>query len=195
MASTGGNPSLLRGRSCGTCSLCCKLIGIHELKKPMNQWCPHCLKRGGCSIYEARPAECRTFNCEWLINANIGDEWQPTRAKMVLHYVRDGDVSKLIVHVDPGSPLTWRNEPYITQLRGWARKLLQQNGMINIYVGDKVIVVLPDKEVALGAFKPGDRIIFRKKRAGSDWEYEFEKISADLPAENAPVRLATPTRQ
>src|SRR5215813_11866044 len=83
------------GRNCGSCALCCKLIGIAELNKPMGQWCPHCIKSGGCSIYETRPTECRTFNCEWLIAPGIGDEWRPTRAKMVLHNVPEGELNKL----------------------------------------------------------------------------------------------------
>ena len=167
------------GRSCGSCSLCCKLVGITALNKPMNQWCPNCLKGGGCSIYESRPDECRTFSCEWLTKAEIGDEWQPLRSRMVLHLVRDGDVLKLIVHVDSGANAWWRNEPYNSQLKRWAQRFLEQDGMINVYFGKKVIVILPDKEIDLGTFKLGDRIAFRRRRAGSGWEYEFDKIVAD----------------
>jgi hypothetical protein len=34
-------------RSCGTCSLCCKLYEISELNKPARVWCRHCRPRQG----------------------------------------------------------------------------------------------------------------------------------------------------
>lgn len=194
MSGIDESPSHARSRSCGTCSLCCKVLGIQELEKPMNQWCPHCLKHGGCGIYETRPAECRRFSCEWLIKP-IGDEWQPTRCKMVLRFVRDAGFGKLTVHVDPGSPLSWRREPFISQLRSWARKLLDQNGMVNIYLGNKVIAVLPDREIDLGAFKFGDQVSFRRWRSGSGWECEFKKIPAVTPGEDASSQPGSSTSQ
>ena len=168
-------------RACGTCSLCCKLIGIAALDKPIDQWCPHCAKSGGCSIYATRPDECRTFNCEWLVNPNVGDAWQPTRAKMVLHHVNDAGMDKVVVHVDPGSPQAWRKEPFYGELRRWARELLERNGTVNIYLGKRVIVVLPDRDVDLGAFNPGDKINFRKRRTATGWECEVSKAPAAAP--------------
>jgi hypothetical protein len=42
----------MHARSCGTCSLCCKLPYVAELNKPINTWCPHARPgHGGCSIY------------------------------------------------------------------------------------------------------------------------------------------------
>lgn len=168
-------------RACGSCSLCCKLVGIAELNKPMGQWCPHCIKSGGCGIYESRPNECRTFNCEWLTNAQISDDWRPIRSKMVLYHVHDGGMEKLVVHVDPGSPLAWKNEPYYSQLKRWARDLLELNGIVNIYLGKKVIAILPDKDVDLGTFSLGDKINLRKRRTELGWEYEVSKVSLELP--------------
>ncbi len=168
------------GRSCGACALCCKLIGINELNKPQNQWCPHCLRHSGCKIYNSRPNECRTFNCDWLVNTKIGDEWQPMRSKMVLHLVVDGNMSKLVIHVDSGSPLAWQKEPYYGQIKTWAQNIEKQNGLVNIYIGKRVIVVLPNKDVDLGIFNLGDKFNFRKNLVGSLWEYEFEKVVQDL---------------
>jgi hypothetical protein len=143
----------------------------------MGQWCPHCVSHSSCGIYETRPGECRTFDCNWLINAAIGEEWKPIRSRMVLHHVNDGGFSKLVVHVDPGSPQAWRKEPYYSQLKRWARNLADQRGLLNLYIGKRVIVVLPNKDVDLGSFNLGDRIVYRQRRAGSDWEYEVEKVT------------------
>ena len=50
---------------CGACTACCTVLGIAELKKPAHTACAHqCPK--GCSIYEKRPTECRTYRCLWL---------------------------------------------------------------------------------------------------------------------------------
>ena len=166
-----------RGRSCGTCALCCKLLRVVALNKPMGQWCPHCLKRGGCGIYTSRPEECRTFNCGWLTNPEIGEEWQPTRSRIVLQYTIDHGLHKLVVHVDPGSPLSWKNEPYYSQLKRWARNFEEKDGFITLYVGKRLIVVLPQKDIDLGTFDLDQSFSYRKWRVASGWEYEFNKVS------------------
>ena len=58
----------LTGRSCGDCSMCCKLLKIEEdeINKPANQWCKHCRPGAGCTIYNDRPLVCRAF-CLWLV--------------------------------------------------------------------------------------------------------------------------------
>ena len=145
MSASDDKASTAVGRSCGSCALCCKLIGCIELNKPMGQWCPHCLKSSGCSIYDTRPNECRSFNCEWLTSANFGDEWQPIRSKMVICHMRESGTSKLVFHVDPGSPLSWKNEPYYRQLKRLARNGLEYNGIVTINVGKRVFVVLPQR--------------------------------------------------
>jgi hypothetical protein len=167
--------STAQGRSCGSCALCCKLIGFAEINKPMGQWCPHCLKSNGCSIYNSRPKECRSFNCEWLTNANFGDEWQPMRSKMVICHMRDGETSKLVFHVDPGSPLSWRNEPYYSQLKRLARNGLEHNGIITINIGKRVFVVLPNKDVDLGICNLDDKVSIQKSWNGLDWEVDVYK--------------------
>jgi hypothetical protein len=64
----------ITGRTCGDCSLCCKLINVREpLNKPRDVWCQHCRPgKGGCSIYDTRPDVCRGFACDWLVKPNFG---------------------------------------------------------------------------------------------------------------------------
>jgi hypothetical protein len=72
-------------RTCGTCSLCCKLPYVRELNKSIDTWCKHASPgHGGCLIYPDRPASCRSFICGWLPGAGIGDEWFPARCKMFI---------------------------------------------------------------------------------------------------------------
>jgi hypothetical protein len=119
-----------------------------------------------------------------LRNAEVSDEWQPLRSKMVMIYVRDGGASKLVVHVDSGSPLAWQSEPYYSQLKRWARKLIEQGGIVNVYVRNRVIAILPDKDVDLGQLTFGDNISLHKIRKATGWEYDVRKEPrTDVPPE------------
>ena len=72
---------------CGNCTLFCKTVGVEELRKPLGEWCPHCLVGKGCKIYDTRPAECRQWDCMWLSGA-FGDQpdLPPDRCKVVCGY-------------------------------------------------------------------------------------------------------------
>ena len=59
-------------RQCGECTVCCTVLAVDELKKPMRWACEH-LACGGCRIYDERPTGCREFDCLWLRGA-IGDD-------------------------------------------------------------------------------------------------------------------------
>ena len=112
-------------RTCGTCSLCCKLPSVSELNKPVDTWCKHAAPgRGGCMIYADRPQNCRGFICAWL-SGKIDDKWYPARCKMIItqrappHTVEQ---QGMLVTVDPAYPNAWRREPYYSQLSAWARR-------------------------------------------------------------------------
>ena len=155
---TAVNPA----RACGTCSLCCKLLGIGALEKPAGTWCQHCAPPGGCRIYDSRPTECRSFSCVWLESAVLGPEWWPVRSKMVL-YLLDGG-TRLMVHVDPGSPGIWRQPPYHAQLRAWADRSNRIGGpSVVVRVGEKLIAILPDEDVDLGRVARGDQIFIGRR--------------------------------
>ena len=72
------------GRSCGSCTMCCKVLGIKELAKPVGKWCSHCDIGKGCKIYDTRPQECQTFHCLWLVDNRLADHWKPDRSKIVI---------------------------------------------------------------------------------------------------------------
>lgn len=152
------------GRDCGGCTLCCKVLGIAALDKPKGRWCPRCEVGRGCGAYDKRPAECRTFNCLWLQREHLGPEWRPDRAKFVLCPTPDN--ATLLVQVDPGAPDAWRRAPYHATLREWSRAATDAQRQIVVMVGDRATVVLPDRDVALGAVSPGDRIVLRQTTEG-----------------------------
>ena len=160
----------LPGRSCGSCSLCCKLLRIDEFHKPEGRWCSHCAPgRGGCLIYEDRPSECRNFYCAWLTANDVGPEWNPIECKMVLYAEMDGN--RIAVHVDPSKPIAWREEPYYSQLREWATTAVESAQQVVVYIKNRVIVLLPGKEIDLGPMESGDQIMVASSKTsyGKDW--------------------------
>lgn len=97
---------------CGSCSMCCKLMGIKELNKPAGEWCQHVCKGKGCSIYEDRPLSCVEYKCLWLMSQDEEFKWpieaRPDKSKVVLSLNTQENGSETVVaHVDPNHPDAW----------------------------------------------------------------------------------------
>lgn len=70
-------------RICGTCTACCKTLGVEELNKLPGKPCKHQRGGKGCNTYNDRPKSCREFSCEWL--KGFGEEnHRPNITKIVL---------------------------------------------------------------------------------------------------------------
>jgi hypothetical protein len=85
--------SLVPGRACGTCTVCCKTLRINapELKKLAGVLCPHCTEGGGCKIYETRPPVCQGWYCGWRRMQHLNDEWRPDRCGVLICLVGAGE--------------------------------------------------------------------------------------------------------
>lgn len=153
-------------RSCGTCTLCCKLFPVPELDKPAGTWCRHIAQGRGCGIHATRPGVCRAFFCQWIHNEELGPDWKPERSRFVLS-IYPGSNS-LVVTADPGNPRAWAREPYLASLRRWAAAALAQGDSVLVFVGDRGSAILPDREVELGRILPGDRIVTVRRGAEFD---------------------------
>jgi hypothetical protein len=172
------------GRSCGTCSMCCKLLKIPELEKEQDAWCRHC-NGHGCSIYETRPQVCRNYACAWLTMPNIGDEWFPKTCGMLLDLGmhEENGIALLRVHVDEQATGRWREEPYHSQLRkmaaiGLART--EKNFQTVVSDAGRKWIILPDREVDAG--KPG--LLVRK----DDGRFEFTECASTQEMHRLGVR-------
>jgi len=110
------------GRSCGSCSLCCRALSIRKFAKPAGAPCP--ALRSSCSIHAARPTLCRTYACEWLINPDFGDHWRPNDCGMVLRVLLTPDnPDRQQLRVICEVPGAWREEPHFSELRERARSM------------------------------------------------------------------------
>lgn len=133
--------------------MCCKLLSVPEAGKPDDGWCPHCRPgRGGCAIYQDRPAICRGYSCHWLAGS-LPDHWYPLKCKMVVDMIEKDDALVQRVHVDPRQPLRWREEPYYSEikesaLRGLRGELVKDRMVFTVIsLGqNKWTVVLPHEE-------------------------------------------------
>ena len=137
-------------RQCGDCSLCCKVLGIPELNKPKDEWCPNFAAGIGCRIYADRPPSCHNFACRWLNDATMGPEWKPSLCKMVI----DSKPGLFVVHVDPAVTRPWRAEPYYSVLRRLSAQGLTRGTLVMAIERRRTIVILPDREEDLGVIGP-----------------------------------------
>ena len=160
-------------RTCGSCSLCCKVMEIKELKKPMNKWCSHCAKGAGCSIYPTRPTECRMFDCLWLKDESFPDEFRPLKSKIVFTVEHGG--GRLSAYVDASFPAAWREKRVYALLKRWSAFQAQRNGQMLVFIGTKAIAILPDRDVELGdANVEGKAIYYQMNRATGRIEVTVE---------------------
>jgi hypothetical protein len=150
-------PVIVPGRSCGTCSLCCKVYSIRELGKPAGRWCVHRVHGKGCGIHPDRPRSCRDFFCSWLVDPNLGPEWKPEVSRFVLS--ADATHRAIMVTVDPERRLAWKREPYYATLKRFSEVFFRIDQKVLVNLSGHITVVLPDRDVAIGMIGPGDEIV------------------------------------
>lgn len=164
---------VIAGRKCGTCSMCCKILAIDELKKPLGVWCSHVRKGKGCSIYADRPPSCAAYGCGYLHWAQTGEHWFPSRAKMVVELESD---SRLLVRVDPATPSVWRTQPYYDDIKLWARMAELSGQQVAVMIGRKMIIVMAEHDIDVGFVSEDEAVIVSEMRDGS---FSVSKISRD----------------
>jgi len=167
LAAPGETAQVVPGRTCGTCTLCCKTVAVKELNKPIGVWCPHCLRGKGCAIYDTRPASCREFYCQWMLEGALGPEWKPDRAKFAVILTPSQHIT---VCVDPGFPSAWRQPPYYDALKRWARACANDPSSpwpgVDVWIGARWIVILPDRDEDVGVIGLHETIKVDRRELG-----------------------------
>lgn len=78
------------GNACGDCHACCTWLGVEALGKEPGKVCGLLNDRGGCTFYEHRPDECKSFECLWLDGTIRPIEARPDRVGWFAYW--DGDI-------------------------------------------------------------------------------------------------------
>jgi hypothetical protein len=175
---------VVQGRACGSCTLCCKVVSVPDFDKPAGKWCQHCRPGNGCGIHALRPFVCRGTYCEWMISKGLGPEWKPERSKFVLFKTNDG--RRLTAHVDPGYATAWRATPYYENFKIWAAEAARQDPMhmVDVMVGERLTVVLADRDVEVGVLAP-DELVQLSRNAGGIVSIERVRRAAQARAQAA----------
>lgn len=178
MTTAADSPSLIPGRSCDGCTLCCKLLGIAAFDKPRLEWCAHCDVGAGCKVYQQRPQECRDFFCAYRYSPAFGEEWRPADCLMMVNY--EGATNRINVLVDPEKLDAWRAPRFYRQIKAFAAEMLRNQGHLVVWEGLAAIVVLPDRDVHLGELN-GRNIIVMGRNTPNGPEYDAVALAADDP--------------
>jgi Fe-S-cluster containining protein len=155
---------------------------ITELDKPAGMWCPHCPTRTACDIYPQRPNGCREFLCGYLTLAKLGEEWKPSKSKIVISSEQGGN--RICAVVDPSRPDAWRKEPFYSTLKAWAKAAIPHHGQVVVYISGRATMIFPDREVDLGMVHPDQRIITSESRSAFGIHLDAHLIHKDDPRLN-----------
>ena len=151
-------------RSCGSCTLCCKLLPVVELKKLAGERCIN--QRGlGCRIYRAPrlPISCKLWSCQWLMDADTINMSRPDQVHYVIDvtpdYVdaRDNEtgamkrIPVLQIWVDPDYPDAHRDPA----LRDYLAMRGARDGVAALvrYDSSKAVALLPPSMVQERQFR------------------------------------------
>jgi hypothetical protein len=174
------------GRECGSCMMCCKLPLIEELEKPAGKWCRHAAIGKGCSIYENRPLVCQSFFCQWMLDARLGPEWKPDKAKLVLYRSREGQ-EVFYVAVDPAAADAWTKPPFFAAIKGWVLEGAELGRLVLVYVGARWNAVLPDRVVELGRIEQS--FVLERERGPTGKTIDVRIVPRPSPQPAAPPGL------
>lgn len=141
------------GKSCGTCSLCCKLVYVEELQKPAHQWCVHNRPGKGCAIWGEHPEVCKAWQCGWILMPQLDERWKPERCGFILR--NRFESQQLVIDVDPAKPDAWRKAPYLAEIRAWAKRSVAARQQVVVCVGRRAFGVFAEEEIDAGVMPEG----------------------------------------
>jgi hypothetical protein len=182
--------SVVPGRSCGTCTLCCKLFDIPDVPKAAGKWCHHCTPGKGCSIYDSRPETCRKFLCGWMVSPGLGPEWKPERCKLIMQLLVAEEIFWVNAYVDESYPTAWQRPEIYSRLKKIASGNPAQGNkirlVVRVQIGRRHIIILPDRDVDIGAVGDDEELTVTA-RDGLVSVQKVKRTRPDQPAHAAPA--------
>lgn len=140
-------------KTCGTCSICCKIVAVEDLAKPAHQWCIHNVPRKGCGIWGSHPEACKVWQCGWILMPHLDERWKPEKCGFVIR--TRFQIQQLVIDVEPSKPNAWRQEPFFSEIHRWARKAPETGQQIVVCIGRRQIVIFPEEDIDVGELPIG----------------------------------------
>ena len=168
-------PAPIPLRECGSCTLCCKVMGVNALDKPPGTWCVHCDIGKGCTIYETRPQGCRNFQCGFLIMPELDERFRPSTC----HFVVNADAKRFEIHVDRQRPDAWRKQPYYSWIKRISRLAVARKMVVMVFVGPRCWAIYPDRDDDLGIARAGDQGVMKLVDTVSGRRLEMHRVPSD----------------
>lgn len=111
---------------CRTCTLCCSVLEIVALDKPMYQPCRH-LSGSTCGIWgqPERPAVCAEFRCLHVVLREAGGSERnaiPHPLEAGAYLAKEPGRNLITLFVDPGKPERWKTSTLVDYLRPLMRR-------------------------------------------------------------------------
>lgn len=141
-------------RTCGTCTLCCKLVPVKDIGKPAGTRCP-AQRHGGCTVYRKPnfPLACGAWSCLWLLNDDTADLRRPDRSHYVVDCLPDYvtlredatgravEMPVIQIWCDPNYPDAHRDPA----LRAWIERKAAQRAVMALirYDSQRAIALIP----------------------------------------------------
>jgi hypothetical protein len=140
-------------RTCGSCSLCCRLLPVKGVNKPANTRCKF-QRHSGCQVYhkpeKGFPWECGLWNCIWLQGEDTGDLRRPDRSGYVIDVMPDFvtaqdpklgkiKIPAVQIWVDPKFPDAHRDPA----LRAWLIRRTGFVGLVRVKNDGSDLVLIP----------------------------------------------------
>jgi hypothetical protein len=155
--------------------MCCKVFRIDDLQKPAGKWCTQCAIGKGCKIYDARPEQCRAFECLWLQDESMPPSWKPETSKIVFSiYPPTGFIYG---QVDPSAPYAWQKDAILKKLCTWSGHLLEDRKHLLIFVGSDATLIMPPGPVHIGPMSRDDGFIVRETISARGRDYIVERVA------------------
>jgi hypothetical protein len=120
------------GSPCRTCTLCCSILEIEALEKPMYRPCSH-LAGHACGIWgqPQRPHVCAEFRClHVVLREAAGGGTNPIEHPLDAgaYLAKEPGANQISVFVDPLRPERWKS----SRLVGYLRPLVQRGFVLEI---------------------------------------------------------------
>jgi hypothetical protein len=114
---------------CSKCSLCCTMLEVPELNKPIGQKCIYNIDL--CVIYDNRPDSCKKFECGWLKH-NLNFKLRPDKCHVIFEKIFINPI--YIALVDPEYPDSWKDDMVFTLIN----EMIRTNYAVVIKINNKL---------------------------------------------------------